>query len=369
MRHPRLTLQRLTVPAVLLLALCLASCGVPGVVKSGSTLPSAKPTPTTAPLPPLRLPQDEAPHTDLTEWWYYTGHLHGADPNGGNHDYGFELTFFQISRGSLPPLYVGHYAVTDITRGQFHFDQRLLSEPNAVLPNGTTTTGFKLAIGSWRMDGVNGVDHLAADTANYATNFTLQGQKPAALHNGNGLISYGVTGFSYYYSRTHMALTGSIVDHGVTIPVTGLAWMDHQWGDFIPTAGGGWDWYSIQLANNVEYMLYIIRSADGKTLSTVGTRIAADGAVTEVDPAQIHSQALGTWTSPATKVVYPSGWLVSLPEGTLTVTPAVKDQELITTNSTGNTYWEGAGTVTGTLGGQAVTGQAYTELTGYLPAK
>ncbi|MBA3826043.1 MAG: carotenoid 1,2-hydratase, partial [Ktedonobacterales bacterium] len=301
MHNPQTSLRRFAVPVMLLMALCLASCGVPGVVKNGTALPVAQPTATTAPLPPLRLPQDEAAHTDLTEWWYYTGHFDGKDTSGAQHAYGFELTFFQISRGSLPPLYVGHYAVSDITRGQFHFDQRLLSEPNAAQPNGTTTTGFKLAIGSWTMAGVNGQDHLAADTANYSLNLGLSGQKPAALHNGNGLITYGVGEFSYYYSRTHMAVTGSIVDHGATIPVTGLAWMDHQWGNFIPTAGGGWDWYSIQLANKVEYMLYFIRSADGKTLSTVGTRIAADGTTTVVDPTHVSSQAINTWTSPTTK--------------------------------------------------------------------
>src|SRR5262249_10952387 len=154
--------------------------------------------------------------------------------------------------------YVGHYAISDLTRGQFHFDQRSLTEPNAPIPNGTTTTGFNLGIGSWHMDGVNGADHLAADTTDYAIKLSLRGQKPAARHNGDGLVNLGIAGFSYYYSRTHMAVTGSIVDHGATIPVTGLAWMDHQWGNFIPTAGGGWDWFSIQLANDVEYMIYFI---------------------------------------------------------------------------------------------------------------
>jgi predicted secreted hydrolase len=343
----------------------LAGCGVPGVVPGGHALPAAAPTPTAAPLPPLRLPQDEAPHTDMTEWWYYTGHLQGTDATGAAHRYGFELTFFQILRGGLPPVYIGHYAVTDITRGQFHFAQRELSEPNAPLPNGTTTTGFHLAINDWTMRGVNGRDHLAASLPGYAIALDLASQKPPALHNGDGLITYGIGGFSYYYSRTRMAISGAITDHGETIPVTGLAWMDHQWGNFISTAGGGWDWFSMQLSNDVDYMIYRIRDAHGAIISVVGSRIDAQGITTAVDPSKINEQAIGTWTSSVTHITYPSGWRLALPGGALTITPAVLDQELVTTASTGNTYWEGACAITGTLDGQTVTGQGYTELTGY----
>jgi predicted secreted hydrolase len=74
--------------------LVLAGCGVPGMVPQGQALPTAAPTATLAPLPHLRLPQDEAPHTDMTEWWYYTGHFQGNDATGAQHQYGFELTFF-----------------------------------------------------------------------------------------------------------------------------------------------------------------------------------------------------------------------------------------------------------------------------------
>jgi predicted secreted hydrolase len=43
----------------------------------------------------------------------------------------------------------------------------------------------------------------------------------------------------------------------------------------------------------------------------------------------------------------------------------LKDQELITTQSTQVTYWEGSVRVTGTALGQKVTGSGYVELTGY----
>jgi len=86
--------------ALLVFAALLAGCGVPGTIHTTSTLPPARPTVTPAPLPPVAFPLDEAPHQDLTEWWYYTGHLNGVDASGKAHTYGFELVFFQTLRAT-----------------------------------------------------------------------------------------------------------------------------------------------------------------------------------------------------------------------------------------------------------------------------
>jgi predicted secreted hydrolase len=149
--------------------------------------------------------------------------------------------------------------------------------------------------------------------------------------------------------------------------VTGQAWMDHQWGNFVSLAGSGWDWYSIQLSNHTEYMLYIIRDAQKRPVATFGTAIASDGRASEIAPTLIQSQATGSWTSPATGGVYPSGWQITLPgqQASLTLTPLLRDQELVTARSTGVAYWEGAVGVSGSAGGQPVTGEGYVELTGY----
>src|SRR5260370_1195349 len=120
-------------------------------------------------------------------------------------------------------------------------------------------------IHDWSIKGVNGLDHLAASMANYVLRVDLRGLKPPTLHNGNGLITYGLGGFSYYYSRARMSLSGIVVDHNQPLQVSGEAWMDHQWGNFLSLGGGGWDWFSIQLSNNTEIKLVLIRDADGNT--------------------------------------------------------------------------------------------------------
>jgi predicted secreted hydrolase len=65
-----------------------------------------------------------------------------------------------------------------------------------------------------------------------------------------------------------MALFGLLIDHHHPLRVRGVVWMDHQWGNFLTLGGGGWDWFSIQLDNDTEMMLYLIRDAMGKTFST-----------------------------------------------------------------------------------------------------
>ena len=49
----------------------------------------------------------------------------------------------------------------------------------------------------------------------------------------------------------------------------------------------------------------------------------------------------------------------------LQLTAALDNQEMITTGSTGVTYWEGSVTVNGQASGVPVTGRGYMELTGY----
>ena len=352
----------------LLLTLLLSSCAFPGMVSTAAQLPEARPTPQATPLPPIHFPQDEGAHHDLTEWWYYTGHMTATAPDGKTHPYGFELVIFQALRSDLPPVYAAHFAISDITRGEFHFDQRRLTEPDA-LKNSASTPGIHVSIGDWSIQGLNGRDQLVASMANYGLHVDLFGQKPPTLHNGNGLITYGLGGFSYYYSRTRMSLSGTLIDHNVPLQVTGEAWMDHQWGNFLPLGGGGWDWFSIQLNNFSEMVLYFIRDASGKVISTYIGYIAPDAHDYLLPTSALKLTVLDHWRSPTTGANYPSGWnlQINAPQihASLTLTPELKNQELVVYQSTGNSYWEGAVSISGQSAGTVVQGEGYVELTGY----
>lgn len=371
----RMIVRSALLPVFCLFMLLLTSCNVPGVPATSAELPVAGPLPAAQKLPPVRFPQDEAPHRDLTEWWYYTGHMNAVTPDGQQRHYGFELVFFQALRSDYPPVYAAHFAISDITRGEFHYDQRRLTEPNAVIPNGTSSAGFNVSINDWSARGLNGLDRLRASLNGYTIELDLRGLKPPTLHNGNGLITYGLGGFSYYYSRTRMAVTGTLLDHQQSLQVSGDAWMDHQWGNFLTLGGGGWDWYSIQLNDQSELMLYVIRDASGKAISTYAGYIGPSAQDLQLPGSALSSRVLGHWTSPVTGITYPSGWQVEINDprlkATLVLQPELKNQELVATQSTGNTYWEGAVSIAGAIsspgqsGEHTVQGEGYVELTGY----
>jgi predicted secreted hydrolase len=138
--------------------------------------------------------------------------------------------------------------------------------------------------------------------------------------------------------------------------------MDHQWGAFNFASGGGWDWFSIQLSNGQQYMLYFIRNEAGEIVQTIGTRVEPGGRAMNLPPGAFNEQATGSWTSPTTGITYSSGWQLALPGGYLAVTPDRQNQELDLQQTQGVAYWEGDMSVRGQIDGRAVTGIGYTEI-------
>jgi predicted secreted hydrolase len=115
-------------------------------------------------------------------------------------------------------------------------------------------------------------------------------------------------------------------------------------------------------------MLYRIRKPDGgATPFSSGTFVPREGAAVPIAWGDVRLESTGTWRSPRSGARYPSGWKVTVASLALAVTvdPVFPDQELLTPESTGVTYWEGACRVRGTRAGRPLTGRAYVELTGY----
>ena len=152
--------------------------------------------------------------------------------------------------------------------------------------------------------------------------------------------------------------------------MTGEAWFDHQWGDFIAVGGGGWDWFAVNLDDGTDLTLSLVRDADGSYPLVYGTLVAADGTTRHLPRDAFTVEVTKRWTSPRTGANYPAGWRVTLPGEDLAIdlTPTVADQELDTRASTGVVYWEGSQHVSATRAGKPLGGEAYVELTGYAPA-
>jgi putative drug exporter of the RND superfamily len=379
----------LALVALPLLAGCTAGSPILANPAAPHPLPPATPpAPSTRPDPiPVVLPADDAPHHRLTEWWYDTGHLRTTD----GHRYGFEFVIFRAERGAFPVTWASHLAVTDETAGTFRFAQRTEIGPQvdhspangfdlSLAPSPADSAGASLAFAPepWTMTGGDGHDHLVAsgiaDPASptpgqLGLDLHLEARKPPALHNSIGWIDFAEGGSSYYYSRTSMAATGALTLAGTTVPVTGDAWFDHQWGDFITVGGGGWDWFAVNLSDRTDLTLSLVRDADGSYPLVYGTEVDRDGRTRHLPADAFHVTVTGHWQSPATGATYPAGWQIELPGDQLSISlhPTVADQELDTRASTGVVYWEGSQVVSATRAGQPLGGEAYVELTGYAP--
>ena len=396
-------MKRLAILVVLMLALAGCTTGSGPILANATAVapsgrPSVAPPVAVADPLPVVLPRDDGPHDRLTEWWYYTGHLDGTGTDGSDRQLGFEYVIFRAERGSFPTTWASHLAITDETGDRFLYGQRLeVGEAVDRSPRDAAgaPTGFDLALTglnpadattfdrpAWTMAGAGGTDRLAAtlspaeaDAAGspggLALALDLATTKPPALHDRDGWIDFGPAGGSYYYSRTAMKAAGTVTLDGAEIAVTGNAWFDHQWGDFISVGGGGWDWFAVNLDDGTDLTLSLVRDADGSYPLIYGTVVDAGGSTRHLARDAFTVEVTARWTSPATGADYPAGWKIAIPgedDLVIELRPTVAAQELDTRATTGVVYWEGSQVVRGTRGGAPIGGDAYVELTGYAPS-
>ncbi|MGC3975260.1 MAG: lipocalin-like domain-containing protein [Nitrospira sp.] len=327
-----------------------------------------------------RFPQDHGAHERFrTEWWYYTGHVRTAD----GRRFGFELTFFRRgippdqvqtlpSKWSIQQLYLAHFALTDLDAKQFYYADRVSRE--GLGKAGAETGQLHVWVDRWSllMDDAAASSHqLQAATDSVAINLTVVPEKPPVIHGRGGVSRKGADPgqASHYYSLTHLATEGQIRVGTETFAVTGLSWMDHEFGssDLGPHVVG-WDWFSLQFSDSTELMWYSLRRADGSSDPvSSGTLVLADGRVQPLDAQDLSIEPLAYWTSPRSKGRYPQRWRLTSPAlgMDVTVESLLEDQELDTARSTGVTYWEGAVSASGRSRGAPVTGRGYVEMTGY----
>jgi predicted secreted hydrolase len=316
-------------------------------------------------------PRDHGSHPEYrTEWWYYTGHLRTES----GRRYGFEVTFFRAgvsreARGSawdLRDLMPAHFAITDVEQKDFRFYEKL--NRGSVFTADAAEGKLEVFNEGWRATtNPDGSWRLVAKQGSDALDVVLRTRKPPAVHGENGISvkAQGVGYASHYYSMTRLEAAGTINGQRAT----GQVWMDHEFGSAaLRENQQGWDWFSIQLDNDSELMLYVIRRTDGTPdVTSSGSLIASDGRAIHIRHDQLRITPLARWKSSKSGATYPVRWRVEVPSFNvaLDVTPLMNAQELLTKGSTRVTYWEGACDVSGTFGGVGVRGDAYVEMTGY----
>src|SRR4029453_17016106 len=154
-----------------------------------------------------------------------------------------------------------------------------------------------------------------------AIDLILAAEKTVVLQGDRGLSQKGPEpgNASYYYSLSRMSAQGTVRVGGEPLSVSGLAWMDREWST---SALGpelvGWDWLALQLDDGREIMVYRLRRRDGSTdAHSAGSLVSADGAARSLPAADVPRESLHPWTSPRSRVRYPSRWRLAVPRAGL----------------------------------------------------
>lgn len=328
-------------------------------------------------------PQDHFSHPEFkTEWWYYSGHLNDQEKKS----YGYQLTFFRTglqretqtkSKWSIQNLYFAHLALTDESKKRFEYREKIsrgsLEEAGAT-PYQKNEKPFRVWVEDWFLEGKGADmrDHLLkGGDQDFGIELLLTPEKKPVVHGQNGISqkAEGEGHASHYYSITRLKTEGKIFLKEKEIPVQGRSWMDHEFGSSqLRAYQVGWDWFSLQLENGVDLMIYQIRHRDGKIdPHSSGTIIFSDGRQRHLPLMEFRIDVLQKWKSKKSGATYPSKWRIVVPGHRieLVLTPTFKDQELITQESTRVIYWEGSVKAEGKYQGRQVRGMGYVELTGY----
>ena len=331
----------------------------------------------------LIFPKDHGPHPGYrTEWWYYTGNLQ----SDAGAPYGFQLTFFR--RQISPPgaqnkwpkphsawrtqqIYLGHAAISDISKKRYLPSERIAREALGIAGVSQKASEANIFIKNWSVKIGTDSHILKAAADDFSYELTLRPLKPPVLHGSAGYSRKGSTPerASCYSSITRLIAEGTLTLDGKTVPVKGLSWMDHEFST-APLEPGiiGWDWFSLQLSDQSEIMLFQLRNEHGGLHpASSGTFVDPSGRPRHLNTENFSVEILDQWKSPKSGAVYPVRWRVAVFPLAIQLTLAanMSDQEMQTPGSTGVTYWEGSVAANGSAADQTVQGRGYVELTGY----
>jgi predicted secreted hydrolase len=333
-------------------------------------------------------PKEHGAHEQFqTEWWYYTGLLfaEGKRPYFDLPQRGFQLTFFRRKQGkgktSWDQYYLAHATLSNFSKGEF------------LIATAETRGGVNIAYASPSMlrvyhKGMSaeeiGGEHVLSSSFEKGTvlvRLLAHPESDPILQGDKGYSRKcddpGVRCASHYYSIPKLSLKGHVIQGEKREDVTGTAWMDHEFmTNLLQKDQVGWDWFSLNCNNGLQYMLYKVRTNTEKDNYSYGA-IIKEGKAYELNRNDFAIEELSHEKSSQSGAYYPSRWKLTLPlsshldlkKDSLVLTPLMKDQELFSKDSKLPAYWEGAVTGVFTLNGRDKITQydcmGFVEMTGY----
>jgi predicted secreted hydrolase len=322
--------------------------------------------------PAIKLPADAYLHVGAPrEWWWHIGTL-----KAGDRTFGFEINAagFATAEAPLPASCFSQIMLSDAQNNK-HYKKTASYAYDPSWAQANTALPWYARMGDrasndWvDMESVGDVStlHVQAsftdDASGIIVSFDLQMKQegPPLLVWGTGVaenvVPSGTTPLTrnnYYYSYTNLHVTGTVKVGDEVIQVTGLTWMDHEYGAF--PAGTRWILQDAQLDNGVS----ISNSGVGDFKLITGVPTLTYATILENGASKLAAPTFAVPREPWPKdgTTYYLHWDVWIPfRATLHFEAVMQDQLFPGTRP----VYEGAATVTGTFDGEKVTGTAWIE--------
>lgn len=269
-------------------------------------------------LPGISLPADQFAHTGApTEWWWHIGTLNAAD----GRKFGFEInaanfTLFAFTQIQITDVknQVNYQKVNSHVPPPANWAQYDQTKEWFVKLDGAPADKTNGAVSMTAVDGnplhmlVDATFTDAVSKKNCELKLDLEQKGPPLLVWGTGVNVVDpdgktpLTKNNYYYSFTDLHTKGTITIGDEKIEVTGLTWMDHEYG-FFPTGAKGpviWMLQDLQfedlhLSNYTQFGVRPQKDVPMKSNATLllkdGTSVFVDSTTTPMGP--VYTSAKG----------------------------------------------------------------------------
>jgi len=316
---------------------------------------------------PIEFPRDEAAHNanvpypvgTMSEWWYYIGKLTSVE--GRNFGFYLSYNYFQPEINGhkimVPALYL---QITDLDKQKIYGNVIFYPPKNTFF----STQDLQVVFGKEATLIKSGDAYVVSANIKSKQGPLLQFNaqfiptRAPLLINQTGLTDMWNNTNSYYYSQTHLKLTNNstiqIGDEKFTIdPARSIAWMDHQWGDFliIPRMNQ-WLWDGIQLDNGLEInMATVLNSITKKPVNVLASIVMPDDS-------RVYTKNLTITPHLDPIHKHPLSYTITVPDIKLQlfINSLAPDQDV-------NGISEAISSAEGTFNGQPIQGYAYAECT------
>lgn len=313
----------------------------------------------------ISFPVDEGRHpSEPIEWWYTSGHLTGTT---SGKTYSFMLTYFYYPASTFDGFRILN--ITDDATGKFYEDTRPVNYTS--LSSGHLDIHASVYQGgaeTWsnKVDADNKLIPfeytIKAASPTVGLNLNCTSLKRPLILGDDGYLEQGLANYTYYYSQTRNTVSGKLTINGVTEDVTGISWIDRQYGNFNPWTGEKYEWFHMQLSNGMDVNLWNLFTTNNTVPNNNKYRIlsAYVNEATQYTTSDFKIERLGFNWMPDSVMCYSSKWRL---------TSALNKMDVTITTKNNNTevqwpfrFFEGATAISGTVNGNAVTGFGFAEL-------